>query len=64
MIEEITYPATQEEWFVKGTFKIQDLEVYFEIPGTFVDGVLDQVATEQNIQQQIEKITNNYLKNE
>lgn len=62
MIKEITYPRTEEEWYVKGTFTVGDRDIYFEIPAIFVDGVLDQAATEVNVSNQIESLTKYYEK--
>lgn len=62
MIKEITYPRTEEEWYVKGTFVVGDKDIYFEIPATFVDGILDEATTEAGVSNQIESLTKYYKK--
>lgn len=64
MITQITYPTTEEEWFAKGNATSPDgIDVYFEVPGVFVDGVLDQSATELRVQEHVDMILKR-LKNE
>lgn len=62
MIKEITYPRTEEEWYVRGTFAVGDRDIYFEIPATFVDGVLDQAATEEKVSNQMVTLAKYYEK--
>ena len=62
MIKDIAYPSTEEEWHVKGTYVIDGNEMYFEIPGTFVDGVLDQTTTEQTVNDHIKIMADRYEK--
>lgn len=62
MIKEITYPRTEEEWYVRGTLTVGDRDIYFEIPAKFVDGILDQATTEACVSNQIEFLTKYYEK--
>lgn len=57
MIKEITYPINEQEWYVKGVMDILETEIYFEIPATFIDGVLNKEATDAKINDQIEIFT-------
>ena len=60
MITQITYPTTEEEWFAKGNATDPNgIDVYFEVPGVFADGVLDQSATELRVQEHLETVFKN-----
>jgi hypothetical protein len=57
----IIYPTTIEEWFVKVNTNIDGDEVYFEIPAIFVDGNIDQQATEQRVSVELELLTKRHI---
>lgn len=62
MINEIVYPATEEEYYAIGYFTIGERETYFEIPAVFVEGIVDQTATEAKVLSHIEHMTIVYAK--
>lgn len=57
MIKQIIYPTTEEECFVKCILEVNDIEISFEIPAIFSDGEIDQSATEEKVDTDIEIIT-------